>query len=101
MFDKNKDLSGTYVNNIPVYDVNELESYLKENNIDIVVFAIPAVGVKSVIDTVINSNIKGIWNFSYLDLNVPPHIAMVNMHLSDSLMTLAYKISEIKEKKGC
>ncbi len=100
IFDKNKDISGTLINNIPVYDINELEKYLKENNVDIVVLAIPAVGVKSIINTVINSNIKGIWNFSYLDLKVPPHIAMVNMHLSDSLMTLAYKISEIKEQKG-
>lgn len=98
IFDKNEEIIGKKINNIPVYDINTLEKYLNENDIDIVVFAIPAVGVRNIIDIVINSSIKGIWNFSYLDLKVPPHIAMVNMHLSDSLMTLSYKISKIHEQ---
>jgi len=97
-FDKDEEIIGKKINNIPVYDINTLEKYLNENDIDIVVFAIPAVGVRNIIDIVINSSIKGIWNFSYLDLKVPPHIAMVNMHLSDSLMTLSYKISKIHEQ---
>ena len=99
IFDKNEEVIGEKINNIPVYDIAELEKYLTENKIDIVILAIPAVGVKKIIDIIVNSNIKGIWNFSYLDLKVPKHIAMVNMHLSDSLMTLSYKIRNPKTKK--
>ena len=97
VFDQDESIIGKEINGIPVLDIATLEDYLKTHTIDIVVLAIPAVGVKSVIDVIINSDIKGIWNFSYLDLKVPPHIAMVNMHLSDSLMTLSYKISKIHE----
>ena len=92
IFDRNPEIIGTEVNGVYVYDIETLEKYLSENKIDIAVFALPAAGVKSVLDTVINSGIRGIWNFSYLDLKVPDNIAMVNVHLSDSLMTLSYKM---------
>ena len=94
IFDNNKEIIGSKINDIEILDIDTLEVFLKENKIDIVVLAIPAAGIKNVIDIVINSDIKGIWNFSYLDLKVPKHIAMVNVHLSDSLMTLSYKIRE-------
>lgn len=96
IFDKDESIIGTKINSVEVLDIDRLSDFLKKNNIDIVVLAIPAAGIKSVIDIVVNSNIKGIWNFSYLDLKVPKHIAMVNVHLSDSLMTLSYKINKNK-----
>ena len=98
VFDMDKNLIGKKINDIPIYDIENLEEYLKNNKTDIVVFAIPAVGVKKILDIVINSEIKGIWNFSYLDLKVPENIAMVNVHLSDSLMTLSYKIQQLDEE---
>ncbi|MBE7020608.1 MAG: redox-sensing transcriptional repressor Rex [Ruminococcaceae bacterium] len=96
IFDNNEKIIGTKINSVKVLDIKNLENFLKDNEIDIVVLAIPAAGIKSVIDIVVNSDIKGIWNFSYLDLKVPKHIAMVNVHLSDSLMTLSYKINKNK-----
>lgn len=98
IFDKDKDVIGTEINGIMVYDIKDLKKYLDENHIDIVVLTLPAKGIKKVIDVIVASDIKGIWNFSYLDLKVPDSIAMVNVHMSDSLMTLSYKISE-KEKE--
>ncbi len=97
VFDMNKEIIGKDINGIPVFDISTLEEYLKENPTDIVVFAIPAIGVKKVLDVVINSGIRGIWNFSYLDLKVPDSIAMVNVHLSDSLMMLSYKMQEMED----
>ena len=94
VFDNNPEIIGKKIKNIPVSDVKQLSVYLSEHKVDIVMLAIPGVAVEKVIDIIYQSDIKGIWNFSYLDLKVPDHIAMVNVHLSDSLMTLAYKISE-------
>lgn len=94
VFDNNPEIIGKKIKNIPVSDVKQLSVYLSEHKVDIVMLAIPGVAVEKVIDIIYQSDIKGIWNFSYLDLKVPDQIAMVNVHLSDSLMTLAYKISE-------
>lgn len=94
VFDNNPELIGRKIKQIPILDVAGLEDYLADHQVDIVMLAIPGAAVEKVIDIIYQSDIKGIWNFSYLDLKVPDHIAMVNVHLSDSLMTLAYKISE-------
>ncbi len=94
IFDNNEQIIGTKINSIDVLNIDTLEEFLESNEIDIVVFALPAVGIKNVLDIIVKSNIKGIWNFSYLDVKVPKHISMVNVHLSDSLMTLSYKIKE-------
>ena len=57
---------------------------------------LPATSVKELIDDIVEAGVKGIWNFSYLDVKVPSNVALVNVHLSDSLMTLAYKLNEIE-----
>lgn len=101
IFDINSKIIGTKINDIKVYDIKELVSFIKKNKINIAIFALPAVAVKELVDSVINAGVEGIWNFSHLDIEVPKNVALVNVHLSDSLMTLAYKINEkrkIKEK---
>ncbi|MCI5898702.1 MAG: redox-sensing transcriptional repressor Rex, partial [Firmicutes bacterium] len=34
------------------------------------------------------------WNFAPMDLTVPENVALENVHLSDSLHSLAYYINE-------
>ena len=42
--------------------------------------------------------IKGIWNFTNVELPKPPHedVKVENVHFADSLLTLSYMISEEK-----
>ena len=37
--------------------------------------------------------VKGIWNFAPVDIELSENVALENVHLSDSLDTLAYYIS--------
>ncbi len=99
IFDINPEIIGTKINNIKVYSIKDLVSFIKRNKINIAIFALPATAVRELVDDVINAGIEGIWNFSYLDIEVPKNVALVNVHLSDSLMTLAYKINEKKNGK--
>ncbi len=99
IFDINPEIIGTKINNIKVYNIKDLVSFIKKNKINIAILALPAVAVKEIADDVINAGVEGIWNFSYLDIEVPKNVALVNVHLSDSLMTLAYKINEKRKHK--
>ncbi|MBO5409412.1 MAG: redox-sensing transcriptional repressor Rex [Clostridia bacterium] len=96
IFDNNPAIIGTQINNITVQSVEKLVSFIKTNNIKIAMLTLPANSVRELIDTIVAAGIKGIWNFSYLDMELPSNVALVNVHLSDSLMTLAYKINEIE-----
>lgn len=99
IFDNNPAIIGSKINEITVQSVEHLSEFIKEQKIKIAMLTIPAASVKELIDDIISAGIKGIWNFSYLDMEVPSDIALVNVHLSDSLMTLAYKLNEIEHLK--
>ena len=77
-----------------IQPMENLDSFIKENNIDIVVLTIPKTGAVSVAERLINTNIKAIWNFAHVDLNLPKNIQVENVHLSESLMKLSYKLSK-------
>lgn len=94
IFDIDENVVGTTVNGIKIYHTNSMIDFIKENKIDIAIFTIPTPAVKSMIDEIVSAGIKGIWNFSHFDMEIPKNIPIVNVHLSDSLMTLAYKIQE-------
>lgn len=98
IFDNNPGLEGVMIGNIPIRMVNELDAYLKENNIEIAALTIPKENALPIADIAIKNGVKAIWNFAHVDLNVPKDVVVENVHLSDSLMKLSYNITQNKEK---
>ena len=92
MFDKNPDLIGKEVRGVKVMPMEEMERFVRENDIDIAVLTIPKTSAVEVADRLVQNGIKAIWNFAHVDLNVPAGIQVENVHLSDSLMKLSYNI---------
>ena len=92
MFDCNPELVGTDVRVIAVMPMEEMERFVRENNIDIAVLTIPKAGAVPVAEKLVRTGIRAIWNFAHVDLNVPEGIQVENVHLSDSLMKLSYNI---------
>lgn len=95
MFDQNEALVGQLVRDIPVMSMDKLSSFIKENDIDIAVLTIPKNSAVGLVDQLVESGIKAIWNFAHVDLNVPEGIQVENVHLSDSLMKLSYNIKNV------
>lgn len=93
MFDINPKLIGLKIRDIEIMDADVLESYIKENNIDIGIICTSKEQAQTVADRLVRSDIKGIWNFAPVDLQVPDHIALENVHLSESLYTLSYLLN--------
>ncbi len=92
MFDRNPDLIGMEVRSVRVRPMEELEEFIRRNEIDIAVLTIPKAGAVSVAERLVQTGIRAIWNFAHVDLNVPAGIQVENVHLSDSLMKLSYNI---------
>ena len=98
LFDINPDLAGYSVNGAPVYPLSKLEDYLKENDVKIAAICIAKTHSGEVAKRLVAAGIKAIWNFSHLDLDVPKDIIVENVHLSESLMKLSYKLNYKSEK---
>lgn len=92
LFDVNPRLEGLTIRGIPIRKMDELKSFIKDNNIEIAVLTIPKEKAVEVADMLVDTEIKGIWNFAHTDLKLPKHIIVENVHLSDSLMSLSYRI---------
>ncbi|MBS7339960.1 MAG: redox-sensing transcriptional repressor Rex [Lachnospiraceae bacterium] len=102
MFDNNPALYGKKIRDMQVRPMEEMEQFVKENNIDIAVLTIPKNSARTVAEKLVRNGIRGIWNFAHVDLNVPKEIQVENVHLSDSLMKLTYNINRFEqESTGC
>ncbi|MCG8499216.1 MAG: redox-sensing transcriptional repressor Rex [Firmicutes bacterium] len=94
IFDISDDLIGEEVRNIEIMHMDKLDEFVKLHRVDIAVLAIPKQGVSEVAQRLANLGVKGLWNFSYTDLNIESDVNIENVHLSDSLMTLSYQITQ-------
>lgn len=92
IFDIDTRLHGTQIRGIEVRPLQEMEQFVRENEIDIAVLAIPKNSAVEVAEQLVMYGIKGIWNFAHVDLHVPKGIQVENVHLSDSLMKLSYNL---------
>lgn len=91
VFDRNP--KGTNKNDVDVKHIDELEDYLKNNQIDIGIIATPKEAAQEISDILCDGNVKGIWNFSPVDLKTKNGVVLENVHLDESLFTLTYFIN--------
>ncbi|MCR4903040.1 MAG: redox-sensing transcriptional repressor Rex [Butyrivibrio sp.] len=96
-FDKDESLHGMKLNDVEIRPMNELKDFVKKNDIDIAVLTIPKDQAVKVAEELIECGIKAFWNFAHVDLDVPKGVQVENVHLSDSLMKLSYKMTRSEE----
>ena len=88
--------SNQKIGNKTVLDANALESFCKENNPSVAILCIPSEYADSTAKMLVSLGIKGFWNFTQYDIATNFNgIAVENVHLGDSLMTLCYQINNI------
>lgn len=100
-FDIDPRLIGTTMNGIPIYSMEQLETYLKENSVDVAVLTVPKEVAIKVTERLTSCGIEAIWNFTNVDLTGPESTTIVeNVHFSDSLLSLSYYVSERMDEKA-
>ncbi len=100
MFDVNPRLIGLVVRGIEIRGVEELEKFVEENDVEIAALTIPKSKAPEIADRLVNAGIKAIWNFAHIDLKVPDDVVVENVHLSESLMRLSYRMCCKQDEKA-
>lgn len=95
LFDNNPNLKGKKINGVEIMMIDELEEFVKNTHVDICALTLPKDVAKPMAEKVLSLGIKAIWNFALVDLEVPEGVIVENVHLSDSLMQLSYKVSKL------
>lgn len=89
MFDINPKLIGVSFRGVEVLDVDKLDFYIQENSVDIAMLCVPETQTTKVYG-ILKDRVKGIWNFSTVDLVSTDNTSVENVNLNDSLFTLVY-----------
>ena len=93
-FDISPSVVGTSVNGIPVYSMQELDSFVQQNHIDVVVLTIPQSVAQDTATHLIDLGVRGFCNFTNVELSSPTDdVKFENIHFADSLLTLSYRIA--------
>ena len=96
IFDNNPAVIGTKVGGKTVMSSDDLEEFCIKENPIIAILCIPAEYAAENADKLVSLGIRGFWNFTQYDLvHRYENVAVENVHLGDSLMTLCYQVKEI------
>ncbi len=98
IFDVNPRLEGMIIRGVPIRMMDELQDFIRKENVTLAVLTIPKAKAAEIANLVVEAGVRGIWNFVHTDLHVPEDVIVENVHLSESLMRLSYKINRYQEE---
>lgn len=92
-FDSNPDIAGKRLSGIEIHAMSELERFILDRKPDIAVLTLPRAAAPETAKLLEQYGIRGLWNFTNEDLHLEGlGVPVENVHFSDSLMTLCYRI---------
>ncbi len=96
VFDVKPELVGQEIGGHKIMHMDKLEEFVAQNKVDIAVLSVVKSAANEVAQRLVSCGIKGFMNFCYIDIDVPDDVCVENVHLSDTLMTLSYRLKDIK-----
>ena len=94
IFEVDPNLIGTKVNGVEVMDYENIVEFVEQEDIDIGVICTTKDVAQEVADKLCFAGVDGLWNFAPVDIETPSHVAVENVHISDSLHSLAYHMNK-------
>ena len=92
MFDVDPELIGKTFAGVPIYAFDTLCDYCRENRVDIGVLTLPRDRAHDALAVLCEAGVRGVWNFTSNEFEEAESMAVENVYMGDSLMTLCYKM---------
>ena len=97
-FDNDRKKINKLKQGIKIKDTGELEKVIRSKKIDMAIVAVPQAAAQTVIDRLISSGIKAIFNFAPIRPKVPDDVEVLNIDLSMELGRLTYFLTVARNK---
>ena len=99
-FDVDPKVVGTQIAGVPVYHMDRLEEFLAGHQVHVGLLTVPMAAAQEAGDRLAAAGVKGLWNFTNYELNIPQDSGVVveSVHFSDSLLALSYMISQSEKE---
>jgi len=93
VFDNNAAIIGKTVSGRMIRDIKEIESVIKDKNIDIAIIAVPPEEAQKVANTLVNAGIKVIMNYTSIPIKVPRKVKIETTDPIEKLLHTLYYLS--------
>jgi redox-sensing transcriptional repressor len=95
-FDKEPHKVKELLHEVPVFDMARLAELSKRIHVGLAILCVPPEDAQEVTDILVASGIKGIWNFTSVNLVVPEGIVAQKEDLASGLAVLSVKLNRIQ-----
>lgn len=92
LFDNDESKIGKQINNKKILNIKDLPEYTTKNAVDIAILTVPGKYAQATADYLVQSNIKYIWNFSPIVLDVPEDVQVWNENLMGNFLQFTISI---------
>lgn len=99
IFDKDPEKIGQKIRDVEICDYKNAKKFIEENKPSMAIIAVPRNSVDEVIKELKSFGVNAFLNFSYTEVSSNDDAVVENVHLSDSLMRLCFKISDRERQK--
>lgn len=97
LFDVDENLVGKTIGKIKIHHVSTLREYIMEHKVDILALAVPSRAVPQLMELAEEVQIGAVWNFTPNDV-FSDKFVVENLHLTDSLMALSFRLNKAKQR---
>lgn len=100
IFDSDPMFKGMKIKDIPIMSDDVIPKFCIDNNPEMAVLCLTESKAPEMVDLLYSLGIRGFWNFSHFDIKRKyPDAIVENVHLSDSVMLLSYKMIKKKDEE--
>ena len=99
IFDVDPTIIGKEVNGIKIRHLDDVDDFIKEHPVEIATLVVPKTVATEIAEHLVELGVHAFWNFAHIDLELGDDVVVENVHLSESLMQLSYRMLENKENK--
>ena len=92
-FDANPGLLGLTLHGVKVRPMEDLPRLVRRMKIKLGILTVPNAAAQTCADQLVAAGIRGIWNFSSVQLEVPAGVIVQNVDLAQSLAVLSHAIT--------
>jgi redox-sensing transcriptional repressor len=94
VFDSSPELVGTQVGNVTVLPSEDLETFLRQNPVDIGVVAVPVQAAQEVVNRLVNAGISAILNYAPMTPHVPRAVTVRNIDPVLAMQSMTFYIKQ-------
>lgn len=98
-FDIDPKKIGSVVNNVKCYSIDRLREVILSNDISVAILTVPTPAAKDMAKILVQTGIKGILNFTTVNLHVPKEIVLEEYDMITSLEKVAYFVKHKPEQE--